>query len=175
MDQEFRDALEKARKLEIDGAEFYTQLAEKCSLAAGKQLFMSFAADERRHLKVVKDLAEGLGATIDDMPMPRETIRTLFADAKEKMEDATAASAEEREAVGIALGMEKQSFALYDQAARDADDDAARKLMERLAQEENQHYEMLENTLEYLEGTKEWFLWTEHDLIQGDQSSIGIE
>jgi rubrerythrin len=175
MDQEFRDALEKARKLEIDGADFYTKLAQMCASDAGRQLFESFAADERRHLKVVSDVAKGLGANIDDMPMPRDTIRTLFADIEANMEEATAASAEEREAVEVALGAEKQSFDLYQRAAKDADDEATRRLMARLAQEENQHYEMLENTLEYLDGNKEWFLWNEGGPIQGDQSSIGVE
>ena len=175
MDQEFRDALEKARKLEIDGAEFYEKLAEKCSLPGGSQLFTSFSADERRHLKVVSDIAKGLGANMDDMPMPRDSIRTLFTDLAEKMEDATPAAAEEKEAVEIALGMEKKSYDLYDQASRDAEDEPTQKLMARLAQEENQHYEMLENTLEYLNGTEEWFLWGERGMIEGDQSSIGME
>jgi rubrerythrin len=174
MDQEFRDALERARKLEIDGAEFYEKLAGKCSMEAGRQLFTSFAADERRHLKVVSDVAKGLGADIDDMPMPRDGIRTLFTELGPQIEGATPAAAEEKDAIEIALGMEKKSYDLYDQASRDADDEATGKLMARLAQEENQHYEMLENTLEYLNGTEEWFLWREQGMIEGDQSSIGM-
>ncbi len=173
MGEELGEAIERARKLELDGIEFYTDAAQKCSVLPGKRMFESFAADERRHLKIIEDVAKGLGVDVDQLPMPRDEIRTLFSEATETLDDDVRASAQERDAVRIALDMEAKSFQLYKEAAAEATEETPRKLFERLAREENQHYEMLENTLEYLSSNKEWFMWNEWALIVGDQSSLG--
>ncbi|KPK62210.1 MAG: hypothetical protein AMK73_06530 [Planctomycetes bacterium SM23_32] len=173
MKPELKQALDQARKLEMDGIEFYTQAAEGCGVLSGKRMFESFAADERRHLRIITDLAEGIGVDVAGMPMPRDEIRTLFTEATERLGDYVEATSDESDAVRVAMGMEKESYDLYAGQAETADDEAVRQLFERLAREENQHYEMLENTIEYLTSNEEWFLWKEWALIVGDQSSLG--
>ncbi len=175
MREELQQAVQKARKLEIAGAEFYTDLAEQCSNTAAEQMFQSFAKDEKRHLRVVKKLAEGVGVDVDELPMPRDEIRTLFTEMSgEGPQEPAEADADEREAIREAMQVETRSYKLYHQSAEDAEDEQTRKLFERLAREENQHYEMLENTLEYLSNNPRWFLWKEWALIVGDQSSLGM-
>jgi rubrerythrin len=173
MTDELLGALERAQKLEIDGAEYYLNLAARCRSQAAAEMFRSFAADEHRHLRIVRDMAEQMSVDVAGMPTPREEIRTIFGEAAERADDVAQASADEKEAVAVAMGMEKASFDLYTESAREAEDDETRRLLERLALEENQHYEMLENTLEYLNANDQWFLWTEGGLLTGDQSSLG--
>jgi rubrerythrin len=175
MSQDFQDVFEKARKLELDGAEFYEEVAAKCAVASGKRMFESFAKDERRHFQILTDVAEGMGVDAESMPMPRDEIRTLFTGMAEDMGEQLQASADEQEAVRIALDMERKSYELYRDQAEEAEEGQVRALLERLAREENQHYEMLENTLEYMTGNQKWFLWNEWALIMGDQSSIGMD
>ena len=175
MGEEFKEAIEKARKLERDGADFYTEAAEKCTVISGKRMFESFAGDERRHLRMIDDMAEGLGVDLDQSPMPRDEIRTLFSTAEETLGDDIRATADEKDAIRIAMEMETKSYKLYKGAAAEATDDVPRELFERLAREENQHYEMLENTREYLSSNQQWFMWNEWALIVGDQSSLGAE
>ena len=175
MDPELKEALDKARKLELDGIEFYTKAAQRCGVPSGKRMFESFAGDERRHLTIIGEVAQGLGVDVEKMPMPRDEMRTLFSDAEVQIGEDTEASADEEEAVRIAMGMETESYRLYKGAAEKARDDVTRRLFERLAREENQHYEMLENTLEYLSDNQKWFLSKEWALIVGDQSSLGLE
>ncbi len=175
MNEELRAALQQARKLEIDGADYYGELAEKCSVESGRKMFHSFAQDEKRHLRIIEDVAKGMGVDVDKFSMPRDRIRTLFSDKKQELEKASEVSSDEREAVETALEMERKSYQLYRDSAEKAGDEETRTLFERLAREENQHYEMLENTLEYLNSNEQWFLWKEWALIVGDQSSLGIE
>ncbi len=175
MGEELKEAIEKARKLELDGADFYTAAAEKCTVISGKRLFESFAGDERRHLRMIGDMAEGLGVDLDQSPMPRDAIRTLFSAAKETPGDDVQATADEKDAIRVAMEMETKSYQLYKEAAAEATDDGPRELFERLAREENQHYEMLANTLEYLSSNQQWFMWNEWALVVGDQSSLGAE
>jgi rubrerythrin len=175
MDEELKGVLDSARKMEMDGADFYTELAQKCGVLSGKRMFESFAADEQRHLKIITDVAEGLGVSMEGQPMPRDEVRTIFTEAKENLGDYLEADPDEKEAIRIAMGMETESFNLYTAAAEGAGDGLVRQILERLAREENQHYEMLENTLEYLNSNQEWFLWNEWALIVGDQSSLTAE
>jgi rubrerythrin len=172
MADSFKDALQQARKMEMDGIEFYNKLAGKCGSEAGRTMFRSFAADETRHLRVIKEIAEGMGVDIQKLPMPRETIRTIFAEVAGKVDDYASATEDEKEAIQIAMGMETKSYELYAGSAKTAKDDDMRDLFERLAIQENQHYEMLENTLEYLSSNDQWFLWKEGGLLTGDQSSL---
>ncbi len=174
MGQEMKNAIEKARKLEIDGAEYYSRVADECSVEMGKYMFRSFADDEKRHLRIIEDVAKGMGVDIDSMPMPRDEIRTIFSHADEHVSQQVIATADEKEAVRVAMNMETESFKLYDEAAKAADDEQVEKLFSRLAREENQHYEMLENTLDYLDSNEKWFLQNEWALIVGDQSSLGL-
>jgi len=175
MEAELKDAFDMARKLELDGIEFYTRAAERCGVPSGKRMFESFANDECRHLRIINEVAQGLGVDLDNLPMPRDEIRTLFAEAEVRAGEDAEASADEQEVVRVAMGMETESYKLYKGAAEKAKDDLTRRLFERLAREENQHYEMLENTLEYLSDNRKWFLWKEWALIVGDQSSLGLE
>jgi len=175
MDPEFQKALDKARKLELDGISFYTKAAERCQVPSGKRMFESFAGDEKRHLKVICDVAKGLGVDMSKQPLPRDEVRTLFATLSVQVGEDMQATADEQEAIRVAMGMETESYKLYKGQAEAASDEATRKLFERLSHEENQHYEMLENTLEYLTDNQKWFLWKEWALIVGDQSSLGME
>ena len=172
MAQSIEEAVQQARKMETDGINFYSKLAEKCSSDAGKAMFQSFTEDEKRHLRVIKEIAKGLGVDAQKLPMPRDTIRTIFTAAAGKMDDYADATADEKDAIGVAMGMETKSFELYSGAAKSAKDKPIRQLFERLATQENQHYEMLDNTLEYLNTNQAWFLWKEGGLLTGDQSSL---
>ena len=82
----------------------------------------------------------------------------------------SAAGADEIEALKIGMEMETRGYKLYKEAAREAGTTEERKLLERLASEENQHYTMLQNTHTYLEHTGEWFIWEERGLLDGGES-----
>jgi len=167
------EAVQLARKMEMDGAEFYSSSAQSAANPQARRLFESFAADERRHLDIVERLSKGLGVDVAGMPMPAQSISTVFAGAGTTSGEGATVTADESRAIETALEMERKSYRLYEDAAGKSEDDAQRALFERLAQEEDQHYEMLENTREYVSRSGQWFLWTEHGLLTGDMSSLG--
>jgi rubrerythrin len=172
MNKDVAKALEIAEKQEQDGIDWYSKLAEQCGSEAAEQMFLSFKKDEERHLKWVRNLAEGVGVDLSQAPLPRESIKTVFDEAEDHTDEYATSTEDQHEAIDIALGMEKKSYDNYKQAAEDSEDSVAKAMFERLAQEENQHYEMLENTMEYLENSDRWFLSQEQSLIMGDQSSL---
>jgi rubrerythrin len=166
------DVIQLARKMEMDGARFYSDAARKATHAQAKRLFESFSKDEERHLGIVESIAKGLGVDVKKMPMPSESIKTVFSKA-DPGATAGEATADELSAIKTALEMERDSYRLYNDACSKATDETRKSIFRRLAAEENQHFEMLQNTEEYLTDNKKWFLWKEAGLLTGDMSSLG--
>ena len=129
MADSFQDALQPARKMEMDGIDFYSNLAEQCASEAGKAMFTSLADDEKRHLRIIKEIAEGMGVSAGDLPMPRESIRTIFADAAARTDDYAKATQDEKDAIQVAMGMETKSFQLYTDSAGQADDNSMKRTL----------------------------------------------
>ena len=173
MAESLQEAIQLARKMEMDGIEFYGKAAEEAGNPQAQKFFESLQNDERRHLRIVEDIGKGMGVDTTNMPKPADTIRTVFSEAEQTIAADQQATAEEKEAVEIALGMEEDSYNLYEEAAQKAEDEDQKALFERLAEEENQHYVMLENTQEYLADNQKWYLWKESGLLTGDMSSLG--
>ena len=173
MVENIEEALQLARKLEMDGIDFYTDASDKAASSQAKRLFDSLCGDEKRHLDVVEKIGKGMGVNVEDMPSPAENIETIFTEASEEIGERSKVSAAENEVIDMALDIERRSYKLYDDAAQETNDSDQKKLFERLAHEENQHYRMLENTREYLDNNDEWFLWKEWGLLTGDLSSLG--
>jgi rubrerythrin len=173
MAENLQEVIQMARKMEIDGIEFYSNAAEEAANKQAELLFSSLAQDEERHLHVIEDIAEGTGVNVEDLPKPAERIETAFTQASKQITERDVATASEKEAIKIALDMETRSYKIYEEAADKTDDEEQKALFERLAEEENQHYEMLNNTNEYLNDNKKWFLTQESGLLTGDMSSLG--
>jgi rubrerythrin len=163
-------ALRAALKMENDGSEMYQEAAGKCTNGLGKKMFYGLAEDEKSHIRMIKVIAEGSGlsaALVEALDgTPRERIATIFSRASEGVVE-NAAGADDVSVLKTALALEDKSREFYGRAAQEVScgDEAA--LFERLAREEEQHHEILTNTLEYLESTGNWFLWEEGGLLDG--------
>jgi len=168
MSLDMQDAVQQARKMEMDGIEFYTKAAADAASPMGSRLFGSFAEDERRHLRIIEEIARGLDVDIESMPEPREEIKTVFSNAEVEVGERAVATADEAKAIEIAMGMEQRSYEHYKRCGAQSDNEKEKRLFDRLALEENQHYRMLENTMQYIDDNQEWFLWNEWGLLTGD-------
>jgi rubrerythrin len=159
-------SLEIAIKMETDAVDFYESCAARVSHPVGRKMFLSVAADEKRHISYVNQIIEGMDFRPEDIT-PMQNIRTVFERNRGAVEQKLAASRDELEAFSIALQMEKEGFSFYEKAETLAGSDKEKALFERLAQEERQHYRLFENTLSYLKDTGLWFMWEERAIYEG--------
>jgi rubrerythrin len=83
------------------------------------------------------------------------------------MMERISATTDEVDAVKVALDFEKKGHAFYENAAETAIGKKEKKLFEVLAVEEKRHYEVLENTFNFLQDTGNWFMWEEHGMLEG--------
>jgi rubrerythrin len=162
------EALELAIQTERDGIAFYSNAADKTADELGKKMFLSLVSDEKRHLAVLQKISCEEDVCIADLGdvMPKKRLKTIFSDS-----NATAGADDTKEsdvaALAIAMEMEKKGYEQYARAAKEAEDPEIKRIYERLAAEEEEHWEILNETLSYLEDTGNWYMWDEYSFPQG--------
>lgn len=159
-------ALETAIKMETDAMKFYREAAGRTSHALGKRLFESFVVDEMRHIKMLQNIMNDMDVEVKFVH-PKEDIKTVFSELKDKMMQRVSATTDDRDAVKVALDFEKEGYDFYKRSALEATEGKEKKLFEILTVEEDRHYKLLENTHRFLEDTGEWFMWEEHGMLEG--------
>ena len=165
MGEEFDRALAMGIKTETDGMEMYGNAAKKSTNPLGKALFESLVADERNHLKAIKARA-GKGWRKPGNT-PRDRIRTVFQDVTKDIKERLSADPTDVEAIRIALEFERKGYHMYKEAAKKVLDAKGHDLFEWLAGEENEHFKILQDLLEYLEKTYSWFVANEGPILDG--------
>ena len=160
------DALELAMNMEKDAVAFYTEAARKTKHPAGKKMFQTITEDEKRHLEMVSQIIKGLNLTHKNMS-PMKNVKTIFESMKDEMMKKVEATADELEAFKIAMGMEKEGLEFYRKMLSGSKNEKERALLERLIQEEQQHFEIFANTYQFLADTGNWFMWEERGIVEG--------
>ena len=92
---------------------------------------------------------------------------TLFGELGPAMRAALGADPEDTQVIEQALVMERASVEHYARQAEAAGPEGPGAFYERLAAEEREHVEILENTRTYLTDTGHWFLWDEQSILDG--------
>lgn len=161
-------ALNIALKMEKDGMAFYQQASKKTNNQLGKKMFISFIEDEKRHYNMIESIAKGLSIEKElKKAGPAERVQTVFEEAKKNMDMRLGSDPSDVDALKFALSLEDKGYKFYKESAQKAKSPEEKELFEKLAHEESQHHEILQNALSYLEETGDWFLWEEGGPIEG--------
>ena len=160
------NVIEIAIKMEKDAISFYNEAAEKTGSPVGKKMFLTITKDEKRHLAMLSQIFKGLDITIEDVN-PMKNMKTVFESMKDEMMQKIEATTDELEAFKIAMQMEKEGMEFYEKAVSEVTSEKEKILFERLALEEQQHYNIFANTYSFLDDTGNWFMWEEHSIVEG--------
>jgi rubrerythrin len=160
-------AIKMAIKTETDAIAFYKEAAEKTRHPFGKKMFLSIMEDEIRHHEAFKCLLQGLDVKVHDFISPMKKIKTVFEESREHLLERIEATTDEIEALKIAMQMEKESIDLYKKIAKEVQTLKERSLFEKLAAEEQQHYDILSNTYFFLLDSGSWYMWEEYSIVDG--------
>lgn len=169
MDERLRSLIELAIQMEKDGINFYEGLSEKVPYESAKKMILSFADDERRHLKILNEIFSSMTSVdieryLAENP-PKEKIKTVFDEVQGNIDVVTLQ--DELSSLKIALDMEEKSYKLYDEALSIEEDEDLKKLWKRLADEERKHYDIFWNTYDFISNPEEWVLREERGLLDG--------
>ena len=164
-------AVSIALQTEKDGLDMYEQAAARAGSPAAERMFESLADDERNHIRIIQAHieGEGIGELIKKAQSDTAAgqIKTIFTDAKKTIQSKAAATEDDKQALKLAMDFEKKGYDYYTEAAQNATEPVEKDMFLFLKGIENQHYEILQRALQYLEDTGHWFLWQEGGPIEG--------
>jgi rubrerythrin len=168
--------------IERDGYRFYMTAADRASDEHGEEMFRDLAHQEVDHLHLLLVEYAALEAGEGWIPYRDAMDREIDLDPEDPdlpgeeppMEDAPVFSPKrecslEGDIEALECGMETEVIArqLYVQGAQQAEDDHAREAYEFLIEQEEHHYEVLENTRDYLTNNQMWWDSTEMPFFIG--------
>ena len=131
---------------EIEAAEFYRTVSAQESFSGKKDMFLEFAAEERKHQTLLENLKSGkIDSKLDDYKFKwiTDIKRSDYVD-----DIAYKPGMPYNDILLLAAKREEKALALYNQMLANADTDEARKVFKMLCQEEAKHKLALETMLD---------------------------
>jgi rubrerythrin len=160
------NAIETAIKMEQEAIDFYTKCADKTNNPIGKKMFLSIAEDEKYHIACAIEASHGKNFAPAETT-PSQDIKTIFERNKEAMLQRVSATADELEALEMAMKMEEETIKFYKKAAAHAEESSERAFFECLIKDEEQHFAIFQESHSFLSDTGNWFMWDEHSIVEG--------
>ncbi len=127
---------------EVEAEEFYKSVSEQESFAGKKQMFLEYAAEEKKHQKLLEDLKAGkLGENIDGYKFKwiTDIKRSNFVHEVEYKPGMAY-----QEILMLACKREEKALALYNELQVKAETEEAKRVFKILCQEEAKHKLVLE-------------------------------
>ncbi|MDI6783697.1 MAG: ferritin family protein [bacterium] len=172
--QQALDALHTALKLELDSAAFYQEAAKNAKNPLGKGTFESLIKEELGHIQMVKkaytSITEANNWNEVEKNIPTKidaTTKTIFQIKKTELEQKLDPESDEMQALKTAMDIENEGYKFYEKMALETTDPIGKKMYEFLKDEENRHWELLNNTFEYLSDPALWFAKEEKHIYDG--------
>jgi rubrerythrin len=168
--------LKIALDLEKNGYNVYMKAAAATSNALGKATLTAIAEKELDHIKAIEEFSGKISSASLDFDRaikdinPKDKadyIRPVMAKLKQELKAQVKPDSDLEKAYKIAMGLEKDSFNLYKKLAGGSDNPQEKKFFEFLMGEENTHFELLEETLQYLNKPADWFKDKERWIVEG--------
>jgi rubrerythrin len=166
-----------AIELEKKGYDFYTQTARKTSNPLAKSTLESLGDRELIHLNKVTEFYQNLTGVkklasdwlkgVEVSPRKAALLKPILLKLKASLAQKFETTADINTAYAVAEGLERDSYNLYDRIAKESNDDTAKKFYAALAQEEREHYAILDETLQYLNSPGDWFRKEERWIVEG--------
>lgn len=159
--------LEIAAKMEQEAVLFYKQCAEKTANPVGKKMFLSIAEDEQYHFDCAISLRNEGQHFTPSGTTPVEDMKKIFDEHKQEMLEKMPSTADELEALEIAMKMEEEAIAFYKKASTLAANAKEKHFFDCLIKDEEEHFHIFQNTYSFLEDSGNWFMWQEQGIVEG--------
>ncbi|MFH1347099.1 MAG: ferritin family protein [Candidatus Margulisiibacteriota bacterium] len=164
-------------ELEKKGYDFYMKTAQKTDNPLAKSTLISLADRETEHLAKITEFYKNLTGEeklksdwlrgVETPPKKEELLVPILKKLADSLSMEFKTEKDIDEAYKIAEGLERESYTLYDKISKENEDEVTKKFYAALAQEEREHYEILEETLQYLNNPGDWFKKEERWIVEG--------
>jgi len=159
IDHKAAEAMKTAIEMEKSGHRFFTEAAGKVRNEAGRKVFTRLAAEEINHMHVFSKIFAALSQGADWQKAVAEVRPTkhvpYFDDARQQFKAGDLSV--ELEFLRKALDLERNAIAFFDKAAREAESAEAREVFQRIMEEEQGHYDLIQAEIDSVNGSGYWF------------------
>ncbi len=148
------DIFEYALQMEKEAETYYNRLAGDTDNEGLKTIFNMLAAEEVKHYKAIKEMKMKLPQKISDT--------NVLAEAKAVFEQMSKSDKKyyllvnQIDLYKKAQDIEKKSEDFYLQKAGEVKDPCQQGILEKLAKEENKHYFLLQNIIDFVSRPETW-------------------
>ena len=142
-----------AIQMEKDGEAYYRQLSHRTANTGLRTILTMLADEEVKHQQFFEQLKVSKGALQPSQVLTRT--KNIFVQMKESGE-VISDEANHIELYQKAQDLEKQAQTFYEEKSKEAEDDTVRDLLLMLAKEEQVHYFILENIINFLSRPQTW-------------------
>ena len=173
-DEKYLEALKMAIGMERKGQKAYSEMAARSRNQLGMKVFAYLAKDEIAHIEAIKEFSVKLagGRILPDVEklVTREHHKgneTIFNRPLEELKDSAGIGAGDLKAYKTAMQTEKDGYEFYKECLEGATDEMVKKLFTFLIEEESSHYQILQDTYQYLAHPADWFAKQERPIFEG--------
>ena len=135
--------------------DYYRQLAENTTNTGIKNICTMLAVEEVKHYKIVQGMQKQTTEEITQMPVLQKA-KQIF-DSMRKSPDEQNPDISELELYQKARDIEQQSKQFYQEKAKEVEDLKQKEIFQKLADEEQKHYFLVNNICEFV-AKPQWFL-----------------
>ena len=146
----FDFAIEKEQLSE----QFYRELSQHAPHKGLVSIFNMLADEEHGHLEVVMKMKEGTPTEVTDTILLTNA-KTIFAKMRQSKEKLKFGDSQ-IDVYKKAREIEKDSRAFYRQKAQESDNPSHKAIFNTLAEEENKHYFLIDNIIDFVSRPQTW-------------------
>ncbi|MHC5061458.1 MAG: ferritin family protein [Planctomycetota bacterium] len=148
------DIYEYAMQMERDGEAFYRDLARQSPNRGIKRILTMLADEEQRHYNAIARMKSTEPVQLAESSVLADA-KNVFVQLKKSGEE-FASETNQIKLYRKALEIEAKSRDFYNEKAGEASDTDVKKLFLRLVGEEQKHYVLVENIIDFLSGPETW-------------------
>jgi rubrerythrin len=164
-----KDAIKTAIQMEKDGYAFYKKAAVQTSSEMGRSIFKSLADDEQLHLDVFQKMFEdkvGKNEWADLVDSSKKYVNLPIFPKDLKEVDGVNPDTNELDALRMGMDSEKEAIDYYMKIKENSRDNEIKEIIDKIIEQENNHYLILEQEFDHLNKTGYWY---EMDYLGGQQ------
>lgn len=150
--------------LEKEIESFYNKLAQESDSAGLKKIFLQLAMDEKKHRETIAALSRGVA----EEPMSPSVLLVEAEDLFQLLVDEKPSfnlPKDVLEAYRYAMNVEADSSRLYRHAAEKEKNPETKKILLKIAAEEEKHFALVENLYNFVNAPNEYLAWREFSNI----------
>ncbi len=162
-----------AIQMETDAEIFYRKLAAESHIPGIERIFTDLVDDEQRHRQIFQALKEQQEPDAVTDSKALEKAKNIFEKILAEKQDMPSLRSN-LESYRYALKLEAEGVRLYTDAAKREIDGEIKQLLLRIAKEEENHFNIVENIYNFVNAPNQYLAWAEFSSL-GEFQAFGRE